>query len=161
MRWLGHGRFQLVAKSSRSHLPSQPVIDPKVGDTTVPGSGMTAAAYQTDTGIDINNYGSNYNTVSQTAPHQVYVQSGFSVLENRGRAFDIDWGVKLVDQNGTSHQKTSASPPDPVRNWHTVWYDLNQYGYSSVTTYFAYSKIVTTYGYICYGEGAPALIGIQ
>lgn len=166
VRRLPGDRFQLVPNGSIAGLAPEPVIDPAESRATT-GSGAEsespsrAAAYESDMGLEVGNCGTHYTNVSQTAAHKVTVTSGFSLNENKGKAYDIDWKVRLRDANGTSYQATGSTPSTPVRNWSTAWYRLNQYGHSYVNVHAPYSKVFTTKGYICWGHGAYAFITIR
>jgi hypothetical protein len=170
VRRLAGGRFQLVPNGSVKGLSKQPVIDPAAGQNQRKSEAggksrspkrASAAAYESDMGLEVGNCGTHFTYVQQTAPHKVTVTSGFSLNESKGKAYDIDWKVRLRDANGTSYQSAGQTPSTPVRNWQTAWYQLNQYGHSYVNVHAAGSVVFTTKGYICWGHGAYAFITIH
>ncbi len=152
------------AKPGRTGLAKQPTIRPCTSSSTSSVGGRRAPAskkYPWDTEGGSGNCGTNFNTIQQTGPHVVYAESGFNLTKGKGSAVNGDWEIKLQDQNGTSHQHLPDGVEPSGPGWHLTWYDLNQYGYSKLSTVPVDSYILTSNGYYCTVTSSQAQITLK
>lgn len=157
---LSGGKFQLVPLEGRGDLKPEPVIDPAAAIKAAKSKSEVNSAYPWNTHTSSGNCGTNYNTVEQTGANKVYVQSGFS-LSNGRRALEVDWKLKLEDQNGVSYQSVPTQYPNTI-SWYMTRYNLNQYGFSIVKNVVgSASSVVATNGYYCLITATTASISLQ
>lgn len=146
------GSFQLVPRKGTG-LAAEPIVESKESAKNA----LKAQSYPWDTGSDTGNCGTNFNTVEQTGPHKVYVETGFYLNKD---PILVDWRVRLVDQNGKSYHSV-VDQRASSRDWNVTWYNLNQYVKSGVITTLTGSMVTTKQGYICYPSQAAASIKLK
>lgn len=151
------GRFQLVPYKGARGQRVEPIIDPRAHEKRADSTASHTMSYPWDTGSATGNCGTNFNTVEQTGPHKVYVETGFDLNKD---PVSIDWRVHLVDQNGKSYHSVQ-NQSSSTHSWNWEWYELNQYVRSNVITTLTGSSVTTKQGYICWPSHADANIWLQ